>query len=67
MITWGYVASFSDAITLDTPFTATVNGNDLVSGTGPRQTPSATNDACVPAPVLLTYVGNTMDSLISSL
>jgi hypothetical protein len=44
-----------------------INGNDLVSGTGPRQTPSATNDACVPAPVLLTYVGNTMDSLISSL
>lgn len=44
-----------------------INGNDLVSGTGPRQTPSTTKDSCVPAPVLLTYVGNTMDSLISSL
>lgn len=44
-----------------------INGNDLVSGTGPRQTPSITSDSCVPAPILLTYVGNTMDSLISTL
>ena len=44
-----------------------MNGNDPVSGTGPQQTPIATNNSCVPAPVLLTYVGNTMDSLISTL
>ncbi len=29
MITWGFVASYSDAVTLDTPFTTTVNGDLL--------------------------------------
>lgn len=29
MITWGFVASYSDAVTLNTPFTTTVNGDLL--------------------------------------
>lgn len=30
MITWGFVAAYSDIVTLDEPITTTVNGNILI-------------------------------------
>ena len=44
-----------------------LNGSDPVSGTNPRTTPTITGTSCTNAAVLLTTVGDTMDSLISTL
>jgi hypothetical protein len=64
---YGVSLTISACLPSDATSFKLMNGGDLVSGTVPRQTPLATNISCVPAPILLTYVGNTMDSLISTL
>ena len=44
-----------------------VNGSDAVSGTSPRTTPTITATSCDGLPSLLTTVGSTINTLISTL